>query len=139
MNISKACKKDIKKLFEIENEVFKNDPMAISLNSFYYHIKKGFLFKIKIEKNVVVYILWLERKKYFRLYSLAILNDFTNKGLASKLIAFSLKNLDKNIFQLEVRMSNIKAIKLYEKIGFEKIKILKNYYKNEDGVLMKLE
>ena len=41
---------------------------------------------------------------------------------------------------LEVRSSNIAAITLYEKFGFEKVGIRKNYYthnnKTEDAILM---
>jgi len=44
--------------------------------------------------------------------------------------------LNVNIISLEVRLSNINAINLYEKIGFIKTDILENYYEIEDGVRM---
>ena len=37
---------------------------------------------------------------------------------------------------LEVSIDNINAIKLYEKKGFKRIKVITNYYKDKDGVLM---
>ena len=37
-----------------------------------------------------------------------------------------------NIF-LETRVDNLPAIKLYEKHGFRRISIRKNYYKSNDG------
>ena len=37
---------------------------------------------------------------------------------------------------LEVRESNISAIKLYEKVGFEEINRRKKYYGNEDAIIM---
>ena len=38
---------------------------------------------------------------------------------------------------LEVNEKNVKALKLYEKIGFERISIRKNYYgKNENAMIM---
>lgn len=37
---------------------------------------------------------------------------------------------------LEVRSGNTAAIQLYKKHGFEEISIRKNYYQNEDGILM---
>ncbi len=137
MKISKASKSDIKKLFEIENEVFKNDCMAMKLPSFYYHVEKNFLYKVEIDNKIAGYILWLNRKKFYRLYSLAILQNHRKLGLASKILEFSLEKLQDKNLQLEVRVSNEKAIKLYEKYGFIKIKTLKNYYENENGVLMK--
>ena len=69
-------------------------------------------------------------KKYFRLYSLAISNDFQNRGLAKKLLEYSFENLSKDNkdFSLEVKVSNESAINLYKKYGFEIKKVLKDYY-----------
>lgn len=138
MRIVKASRCDAKRLFEIESSVFKGDCFALSLASFYYHLKNSIVYKVKIGETVG-YILWLERKNFFRLYSLAILDKYQGLGLATTLIEYSLKNLEKKSLQLEVRSSNKKAINLYKKFGFEEIKILKNYYESEDGVLMRLE
>ena len=38
---------------------------------------------------------------------------------------------------LEVAECNFSAIHLYQKFGFERIGIRKNYYKNQDGIIMK--
>ena len=44
---------------------------------------------------------------------------------------------NKNKFMLEVNEKNVKALKLYEKIGFERISVRKNYYgKNENAMIM---
>ena len=94
---------------------------------------------IKIVANIIAgYILWLERKKYFRLYSLAISNGFQNRGLAKKLLEYSFENLSKDNkdFSLEVKVSNESAINLYKKYGFEIKKILKDYYEQCHGYLM---
>jgi len=67
------------------------------------------------------------------------LKDYRNKNIASKLLEYlidlGIKNNCLNI-TLEVRCSNISAIKFYEKNGFKKVSIRKNYYDNEDGILM---
>lgn len=139
MKISKALKSDIKKLFEIEKKVFENDIMAMKLGSFYYHVEKSLFYKVEINKKIVGYILWLKRKEFYRLYSLAILEDYRKLNLATSLLKYSLKNLEKKSLQLEVRESNVKAINLYEKFNFKKVKILEKYYNNENAVLMKLE
>ncbi|WP_044415742.1 GNAT family N-acetyltransferase [Halarcobacter anaerophilus] len=139
MKLSKAKRSDAKSLFKIEQEVFKNDKMALSLRSFYYHLKNSIIYKVEVDKKTVAYILWLKRKEFFRLYSFAVLKEYRNLGLASNLLTFSLKNLEKKKMQLEVRKSNKKAVTLYTKFGFKKIKELKNYYEDEDGILMRLE
>lgn len=72
--------------------------------------------------------------------SVAVEPDFRRKGLAKRLIA-EFENLlpdnTENIF-LEVRESNNSAINLYEKCGFERLSVRKNFYINprEDAVVM---
>lgn len=61
------------------------------------------------------------------------------KNVASKLFDAMLKKCDElnceNI-TLEVRQTNEAAIKFYEKMGFIKTAVRKNYYNDEDGLLM---
>jgi len=139
MKIQKAIKEDAKKLFILENEVFKNDTMMLSLSSFYYHLKNNIIFKIEEDDSILGYILWLERSKYFRLYSLCVSTKFQGHSFGKKLLEYSFEKIPKKAMQLEVRLSNQKAIKLYEKFEFKKVKILKDFYENEDGVLMRIE
>ena len=136
--IQKANLSDVKALFDLEKELFPNDPFSLSKLSIRYHILRNSLYKIEIDNVIAGYILWLERKRYFRLYSLAISNDFQNKGLAKKLLEYSFEKLnEKNKdFTLEVKVSNTNAIKLYEKYDFKIKKVLKDYYEKEDGYLM---
>ena len=60
-----------------------------------------------------------------------------NKGIATKLLK-DMEDKYKNIsnITLEVRRSNKEAINFYEKNGFKEVTIRKNYYKDEDGILM---
>lgn len=65
---------------------------------------------------------------------IAVLPEFRKQGLGEKLLDFMLGKLDKNTeVLLEVDESNIPAICLYEKKGFEKYSIRKNYYTHKDG------
>ena len=72
---------------------------------------------------------------------IAVRKDKRNNQIGKKLIEALEDNLIKNgvnsIF-LEVRVSNMIAISLYEKMGFEKINVRKKYYENtEDAIVMK--
>ena len=65
--------------------------------------------------------------------------DYRNNGIASKLLSYLVElgiNNDCLNITLEVRCSNKNAIKFYEKNGFKKVSIRKNYYNDEDGILM---
>lgn len=72
--------------------------------------------------------------------SVAVHPDYRRKGLAKKLIEkFEnvLPNDTESIF-LEVRESNCGAIALYEKCGFERLSVRKNFYSQprENAVVM---
>ena len=68
-----------------------------------------------------------------------VLENYRGKKLASKMLEFMIKSckICENI-TLEVRKSNSIAISLYRKFGFKEVAIRKNYYNNEDGILMML-
>ena len=136
--ITIATLQNAKELFILESSVFSKDDFGMSLNSFYYHIKRNQLFTFVVEGKIVGYILWLKRKNHYRLYSLCISTEFQGQGIASKLLEYSFKTLGTTNFTLEVKTTNQSAINLYKKNGFEIVKVLTNYYPNNcDGYLMK--
>ena len=55
--------------------------------------------------------------------------------LLKKLIEYC-KSLNVSTLSLEVNSSNISAISLYEKFGFEALGNRKNYYNGNDGIIM---
>ncbi|MDR0984222.1 MAG: GNAT family N-acetyltransferase [Ruminococcus sp.] len=66
---------------------------------------------------------------------------FRRQGIASKLLTeLTAKYPDHTIF-LEVRKSNIPAINLYRKFGFEQYNVRKKYYTNptEDAYALRLK
>ncbi len=70
--------------------------------------------------------------------------EHRRKGVAEKLFGELLEYAEDNDIEemsLEVRSENLSAIALYEKLGFEKVGIRKNYYSSphDDAVLMSLE
>ena len=72
--------------------------------------------------------------------NIVVKKDYRNKGvgliLLKHLINISEK-LNMNCINLEVNENNLPAIHLYEKVGFKKIGIRKNYYKQENALIMK--
>ena len=74
--------------------------------------------------------------------NIVVKKDFRNQGIGSLLLK-ELINLSKslnvkNLF-LEVNERNTPAISLYNKFGFKKISIRKNYYKNNNAIVMRLD
>ncbi len=73
--------------------------------------------------------------------NIAVHPEYRRKGVAcsliNELISYSLEH-GLSFITLEVRESNLPAISLYEKYGFEKVGRRKNYYRlpTEDAILM---
>ena len=76
--------------------------------------------------------------------SIAVLPEYRRRGIATALMSRAMDTM-KNKYgasevYLEVRVSNEPAIRLYEKLGFTKVRILRGYYLDgEDAYLMARE
>jgi len=76
------------------------------------------------------------------LLDLAVDSFYRKTGKATSILSYSflaLKDAGVREVFLEVRKSNLPAINLYKKLGFTLISERKNYYKNEDALVLKKE
>ena len=62
-------------------------------------------------------------------------NQGVGNSLLNNLISLC-KNSNLSSLSLEVNEDNLPAIHLYEKVGFKKIGVRKNYYQGKDGIIM---
>ncbi len=69
--------------------------------------------------------------------NVAVLPEYRRMGIAKKLIEYQMQN-DMSFISLEVRESNLPAIKLYEACGFENVGIRPKFYSNptENAIIM---
>ncbi len=126
----------IERIFEIEKKSFSS-PWT-----------KRFFLNLFDEENVFVYGFFLNKDligfsviEYLINYSIAHLQNFAinpeyqNKGFGSYFLSLMHENFKKNkiykIF-LEVRVTNYKAINLYEKFNYKTINTLSDYYENNE-------
>jgi ribosomal-protein-alanine N-acetyltransferase len=86
------------------------------------------------DKGIIVYT-----KIYDRVEIEYIIVDkqYRRQGIGKSLLNYIINNNTDTInITLEVKESNIEAIKFYEKCGFEKVAIREKYYGIENGILM---
>ena len=117
---------------------------------FYYRVLSSNLsYSYKIDKELVaICLVELDlRKKIISIALLCVKKAYQRNGLGESLLKYCLKNCLKigysEIF-LNVATTNSVAIKLYKKLGFREIKIVKDYYIHDsppdrDAYLMKYE
>ncbi|MDD3462447.1 MAG: N-acetyltransferase [Sulfurospirillaceae bacterium] len=138
MIISEATKSHISELCNIENGVFGIDDFRLNRKNFSYHINKKHIFIACVKNKIAGYILFFVHKKSFRIYSIAVLDDFRRTGIAKELISYvcgMAKYEKKEYISLEVREDNLKAISLYSSLGFSTCKIIKSYYTDNTNAL----
>ena len=91
------------------------------------------------EDRVVGYIAYEIILDEGSLVELAVLPDYRQKGIGRKLVELMLTSCDGvQTVCLEVRASNIPAVRLYESAGFRRVSVRRDYYDSpkEDAVIM---
>ncbi|MCL7411774.1 MAG: ribosomal protein S18-alanine N-acetyltransferase [Methanosarcinaceae archaeon] len=141
MNIRRFVPDDFEDILSIEQEAFSDHNPLVYIN-FYEMNVNGFL--VAVEDNTIVgFVVGYQlNENEGRIFSLAVKDGYKGRGIGTRLIHSILKVFYENTFQtasLEVRISNVRAQQLYQRIGFVPCWIEKKYYfDGEDGVIMKM-
>lgn len=135
--IREATINDIDSILEIESS-FKN---PYTKKDLLYELNENECSKFLIYEEVnkiIGFIIFVITFDSASILQIATRKDNLRKGVASKLLEKSFEIIKENnceFYTLEVRSSNLPAINLYEKYGFNKITIKPNYYKDgEDAI-----
>lgn len=108
--------------YELEKKSFENDFLKI------------LIYEEETIKGVLVYQDLID---ILSIDYIIVDKKFRKSGIATKLLQ-AMEDKHKNALNttLEVRKSNIPALNFYKKNGFKEAVIRKNYYKDEDAILM---
>ena len=134
MEICKMTGEDIEGVLEVEKTAF---PIPWPRSSFEEELKNmlAYYFVAKIEGKIVGYIgMWFVMDEC-HVTNIAVHAEYRRQKIASRLIEKMLEECKEHgtkYIELEVRMNNIAAQKLYEKYGFKEECVRKDYYKNPD-------
>ena len=112
---------NFKKLFHIDN-----------LNS----NEKIYVYKVN---NILVGFIHLSiNYETADLLNIIVKEEYRKQNIASTLLDYAISELPRTVehFLLEVNENNKAAIKLYNKFNFNIISIRKNYYKNQNALIM---
>ncbi len=136
---------DIRQVHEISRQCFTT---PWQLSSFEYELEnRDAILKVAgLNVEIVGYICVRTLLDVTHVMDLAVTPRLKRMGIGSLLLRNALQELrrtrpDISLVTLEVRESNIAALKLYEKYGFREIGSRRGYYKkpSEDALIMELD
>lgn len=140
INITKFDNIDLIEIAEIELLCFSSPWSFNALNEFtkYEHNK---ILVAKIDSKIAGYVTYTCIFDEIQIANVATHPNYRKQGIAYALIGHLISDGKSNnsaLITLEVRTSNIPAINLYKKCGFESCGLRKNYYSypTEDAILM---
>ncbi len=131
---------DIAIIIELERGLFR-EPWSelmfmeeINTNGSYVLCETG-------NNSIVGYVCGWRVMDEFHITNLGVAKDYQKQGLGSELVQYIIDHMIRQglkKFYLEVRQSNVPALLLYVKFGFNITGIKKEYYKNpqEDAIQM---
>lgn len=129
-------------IIDIERKVFdEHDPYLYM--QFYETCPEGFIVA-EINGIVIGYVVGFQASEETgRIFSLAVHPGYQNRGAGGALLKEMLDIFRQSEVReviLEVRSSNIKAKRFYERHGFNQVGVAEKYYNNgESACLMKFE
>ncbi|RLI20141.1 ribosomal-protein-alanine N-acetyltransferase [Candidatus Bathyarchaeota archaeon] len=135
IKIEQASITDLQILYKIERECFFSE--AFSMEEILFLIKNPNSISLvaKISGQIAGFVIGLVydagKEKIGHVFTLDVAKKYRRKGVAMKLMKeLELKFKEKGAKEcfLEVRIDNNAARKLYEKLGYEEIACLKDYY-----------
>lgn len=141
--IRPALKSDLKAVIEIESACFDaTERFSPRVLAYLILQSRGGTYVAVSHEQVVGYISLLQRSGCcpMRIYSVAVLPNQSGKGIGSRMMAFAIEEARKRDLSkvtLEVHTQNASAMALYEKYGFVKHHVLRDYYAmGEDAFYM---
>ena len=131
---------DLDAILEIEHASFGKDAYDRNLFAEYLQKCRGLFLVVYRGARICGYQITCVRENRAELVSIAVLPELRGRGAASHLLESTLRRLKRRKIArllLMVRVRNRAARRFYEKFGFEKLRIVRGYYKGGgDGLLM---
>ncbi len=144
LRIRRALAEDIDSILQIETEQFSHPwKKSYFTDELTHDISNFFVAEDVEKKRVAGFIIFWIIEETMELHNIAVSGDYKKKGIGKRLMLFLLEKARKNNVEeifLEVRKSNVTAIRLYEAFHFKQVGVRKDYYSNpvEDAMIFKL-
>ncbi len=126
---------DLDEVYRINRENFTTDAWSRYAFEREFDNKYSRRFVLELNGKVVGYIIYWVVQDEATIMTFAVDREYQNRGLGEYLLKETIKRVSANRILLDVRKTNIKAIKLYRKLGFRLISERKAYYSDGENAL----
>ena len=139
MILRRMMEKDVEKVAQMEKQIFST---PWSKESFIESLKQSYsYFFVACEEEIVGYCGVHNLGGDGEITNVAVSEACRGQKIATKLLEYAMEQtMEEGVeaFTLEVRASNMPAIRLYENLGFVNGGVRKNFYENptEDAIIM---
>ncbi len=130
MHIKQATRADVENIAKIENACFSHPWSKDSIAGCLENENSHFYIAL-IDGNAAGYMGLQIFSGEGYVTNVAVLPEYRRQGIARALLTESMKN-SMDFISLEVRESNIPAIKLYTAFGFENMGLRPDFYRDPD-------
>ena len=135
--IREVKERDLDEIQKIEEDSFLYPFSRWQFWWFYMQGRENFLVA-ETERTIIGYIIGSKSFRKITISSLGVKEEYRNRGIATSLVYKLIERVKPKFkkLELQVRISNKKALALYDKLGFQRIKTIPGYYQNgEDAFL----
>jgi ribosomal-protein-alanine N-acetyltransferase len=123
---------DMDQILEIETQAFPKTPYPKEVLLGYANTPSDRFLVLEAGKDLLGYIIFSMNG---HIISTAVKPAQRRKGFGRTLFTYALNHTEKRLW-LEVRSRNDEAIKFYDNMGMKKIKKSRNYYGDDDALIM---
>ena len=133
---------DLEAIVDLEMKVFGHSLGFAFLKQELLENEFSHIYVYTLNNKIIAYISYRQIDTNADVLNFVVDKVHQGRGIGSQLfehVLLDMKASGVNSLVLEVRVSNTKAIKFYEKYGAKMVTGIPNYYGNEDGYMMHME
>lgn len=133
--IRKVIESDFPYIYDLGNSLINNYDKLYNLKKILDY--KSHFLKVYVENNKIIgFVEYTVSVDEADIIAIIISQAYRHNGIGSQLMYAIIDEKNIKKLNVEVREDNKEAIDFYKKLGFIKIRIIKNYYQNTNAIFM---